>query len=122
MLQLLWSYLAERSPGQSSPCTLQVRFIACQHPNSLVYVGGAPAHEQCDREGQPWVKMDPGFSIRHLIKPLQAILEQCAVPPQNLVRAALSGDSAVVAGVHVLRGGGWSKWDWDGGAEPLRDC
>ena len=59
----------------------------CQHPNSLAYVAGAPAHRQREREGDPWVKMDPGFSIRRLIEPMRLIAEQCAVPPQNLVRA-----------------------------------
>ena len=59
----------------------------CQHPNSLAYVAGAPAHQQRVREDDPWVKMDPGFSIRRLIEPMRLIAEQCAVPPQNLVRA-----------------------------------
>ena len=89
MLPTLQSCCTEHSRAQCRHCALQVRFIACQHPNSLVYVAGAPAHEQRDREGEPWVKMDPGFSIRHLIKPLRAIAEQCEVPPQNLVSAAL---------------------------------
>ena len=72
----------------------QVRGIACQRPNSLVYVAGSPTHEQHDNEGEPWVKMDAGFSVRHLIKPMRAMAEQCAVPPENLVRSL---DRAAVA-------------------------
>ena len=69
--------------------TLQVRGIACQHPNSLVYVAGAPTHGQRDKDGDPWLKMDGSFSERHLIEPMRLMATQCAVPPRNLVRAAL---------------------------------
>lgn len=60
----------------------QVRGIACQWPASLVYVAGAPAHERGEREGEPWVKLDARFSVRRM----RAMAEQCAVPPENLVR------------------------------------
>jgi len=65
----------------------QVRGIACQHPNSLVYVAGAPSHEQCEAEGDPWVKMEAGFSVRHHIQPMRDIVDQCDVPPENMVSA-----------------------------------
>ena len=57
----------------------------CQHPNSLACVASAPAHQQRDREEGPWVNMESCSSIR-LIEPMRLIAEQCAVPPQNLVR------------------------------------
>jgi len=84
---------------------VQVRGIACQHPNSLVYVAGAPAHGQRDQDGDPWVKMEGNFSERHLIQPMRMMAEQCAVPPQNLVRAALGLQQAYVGvdGMHAIR-------------------
>ncbi len=80
---------------------LQVRGIACQHPNSLVYVAGAPAHGQHDKDGDPWLKMDGSFSERHLIEPMRLITKQCAVPPHNLVRAALRPETGFGSGWHA---------------------
>ena len=49
-------------------------------------LAGAPTHEQHEREGHPWARMDARFSIRHLIAPMRSLAQQCAVPPGNLVR------------------------------------
>ncbi len=65
---------------------VQVRGIACQHPNTLLYVAGAPSHEQRESDADPWVKMDPGFSVRHFIAPMKRMANECAVPAENLVR------------------------------------
>ena len=64
----------------------QVRGAVCQRPGSLVYVAGAPTHEQHEREGHPWARMDARFSVRHLIAPMRNLAQQSAVPPENLVR------------------------------------
>ena len=66
----------------------QVRGLACQRPNTVVIVAGAPTHGQRERDDDPWVKMDAAFSARHLIAPLLAIARQCDTPAHNLVRLA----------------------------------
>ena len=65
----------------------QVRGLACQRPRTVVFVAGAPTHGQRERDGEPWVKMDAGFSVRHLVAPMRAIARQCDTPAHNLVRA-----------------------------------
>ncbi len=77
--------LAARRRASSASARAQVRGIACQHPNSLVYVAGAPSHEQRESESDPWVKMEAGFSVRHHIQPMRDIVDQCDVPPENMV-------------------------------------
>ena len=64
----------------------QVRGAVCQRPRSLVYVAGAPTHEQHEREDHPWARMDARFSVRHLVAPMLSLAQQCAVPAANLVR------------------------------------
>jgi len=73
--------------ASSASARAQVRGIACQHPNSLTYVAGAPSHEQRESESDPWVKMEAGFSVRHHIQPMRDIVDQCDVPPENMVSA-----------------------------------
>ena len=62
-----------------------MRGLACQRPNTVVYVAGAPTHGQRERDDDPWAKMDAAFSERHLIAPLRAIVTQCKAPAHNMV-------------------------------------
>ena len=94
----------------AQPCSLhvvrmQVRYIACQWPNSLVFVAGAPSHPQRERDSDPWAKMEGGFSVRHLIQPMRLMAEQCMIPAENLVRAQLQATPDLLR-VHLA----WRAW------------
>ncbi|KAK9834840.1 hypothetical protein WJX81_002870 [Elliptochloris bilobata] len=59
------------------------------HPNSLVYVGGAPPHPQREAWGDAEVKMNAPHAIRHLVGPMRNLTNQCGVPAKNLVWAPM---------------------------------
>ena len=85
-----------------------MRGSACQQPITLVYVAGAPAHKQRDRESDPWVKMEGDFSVGHLVQPMRLMAEQCTVSPQNLLRAVLQLLFESCRMVHRVRGGAYT--------------
>ncbi|KAK9846259.1 hypothetical protein WJX81_000214 [Elliptochloris bilobata] len=66
-----------------------MRGAACARPNSIVFNGGAPPHEEREAWADTRFKMNSEHAIRHLIQPMRNFTVHCGVPPPNLIWAPM---------------------------------